>query len=149
MNEIKSLVISLIFTAIAISVCELLVPKESYKNQMRLITGTILIISLISPFVSKINFDDYKIDFNIEDVVITNETERAVATSLSNDIQSFLYENNVEQGKIIIETDYDDNSSIIIDQVVILFDENDKSKSEFILEKLKQKYDFEIKVGVL
>lgn len=149
MNEIKSLVISLIFTTIAISICELLVPKDSYKNQIRLITGTVMLLSLISPFASGINFDKIDFDISYKDVVISSETEKAVAMSINNDIQEILFKNGINEGKIIIETDFDDQGSIIINKVYILFEEKDKIKSDLISIKLEQIYDFEIEFGDL
>lgn len=149
MSEIKSLVVSLIFTAIAISICELLVPKDSYKNQMRLITGTVLILSLISPFVSGIKIDDINLNAPTNDVEITYSTERAVATSINSDIQDILLDNDVKEGKVIIKTDFDEQGCIIIEQVIILFEEKDKMKSNTILEEFNRKHDFEIEVGDL
>lgn len=149
MIEFKNVVVSLIFTTIAISICELLVPKDSYKNQMRLITGTVLILSLVSPFINGICFDEIDFSISSSEVDVTYETEKAVAMSLNNDIQEILTENGITNGKIIINTDFDKQGSIIVEHVIILFEEKDKMQSGLILEKLKQKYSFSIEVGVL
>ena len=146
MNGIKSVIISLIFTSVAISICELLVPKDS-KNQIRLITGTVLILSLVTPFLSGINFEDVNFDVYSKDIDVSYNTEKAIVMSIKCDIQDVLDEIGIKKGKIIVETGFDAQGSIIIEHINILLEEPDKPKTKLILDNLQQIYDFKIEIG--
>ena len=49
MDIIKSCILSVCFAAVAVGIIEALLPSGSFKRQMRLITGALLIISLLTP----------------------------------------------------------------------------------------------------
>ena len=131
MNYIKSITISIVVTAVVIGIIELLLPKNQFKNQMRLITGTIILLSLISPLTY--DFKDLNlnvIDYNNE-ILNYENNEKAVASSLNYEINVILGENGMENGKVIIETGLE-NSSIIIRKVNILLNKKDKIVEEKI-----------------
>ena len=146
MNDIKSITISIVVTAVVIGIIELLLPKNQFKNQMRLITGTIILLSLISPLTY--DFKDLNlniIDYNNENLNYENN-EKAVASSLNYEINEILDENGIENGKVIIETGLE-NSSIIIRKVNILLNKKDKIVKEKIKSEIYNKYKTNVEIG--
>lgn len=149
MNTLKEIVISLIFSAVAVGLCELLIPKNSFKNQMRMITGAVLLISMISPFLGGFTIPDFELSDFETDYNIEESAERSVAYSAKNEIADILYENDIENAKIIVNTGFDENKSIIIDSVVILFDKKDKAKTQTVTEQVKTNLNVKTEVGEL
>lgn len=149
MNTLKEITVSLIFCSVAIGLCELLVPKESFKNQMRLITGCVFLICILSPFVNGIELPEYDFsDLNTE-FDITESAERSVAFAAKNEISELLKEYNIENASISITTGLDKNNSIILESVIILFDEKDKSVSEKIIRQAEDKLNLKVQAGEL
>lgn len=149
MTGVKEAVISLAFSAIAIGICELLIPKNSFKNQMRLITGIVLFISMLSPFVYGIDVSEFDFDFNINNYDYSNVTEKSVAYAAKNEIVEILELNNVTNGKITVNTGLDKNKSIIIDSVIILFDKKDKAISKSVQSQVSNKLKVNVEIGEL
>ena len=149
MNTVKEIVISLIFCALAVGLCEMLVPKHSYKNQMRLITGTVLLVSMLSPFITDYNFESISIPSFNDSVEVSDSASRTVAYALKNEIQEIIYDYNIKQAKIIIKTGEDENKSIIIDSVIILFDKKDKGMTQKVVKQIENKINVKIQVGEL
>lgn len=149
MTGIKEAVISLAFSAISIGLCELLIPKNSFKNQMRLITGVVLFISMISPFVYGIDLADFDFSFDIDNYDYSNVSEKSVAYAAKNEIVEILEANNVTNGKITINTGLDKNKSIIIASVIILFDKKDKAISNNIQKQVSDKLKARVEIGEL
>lgn len=147
MNDIKSITITIVVTSIVVGICELLLPKNEYKNQMRLITGTVLLLSIISPF--SYEFEKIDFDFNnqVYDYNITHKTEKSVALSLNYEIKKILNENDVFDGRIIIQTE-NENDIINIKDVHILFHEDDMVKTDAILNKINDNLNIKVKAGV-
>ena len=149
MNTLKDIVISLIFSAVAVGLCELLIPKNSFKNQMRMITGAVLLISMISPFLSGFimpvfDFSDFSVDYSAEE-----NAERSVAYAAKNEIADIILKNGVNKAKITVNTGFDENKSIIIDSVIILFDKKDKAKIKTVAAEIKDKLKVKTEVGEL
>lgn len=149
MNTLKEIVISLIFSAVAVGLCELLIPKNSFKNQMRMITGAVLLISMISPFLSGFNmpefdFSDFSVVYSIEE-----NAKRSVAYAAKNEITDIILKNGIDKAKIIVNTGFDENKSIIIDSVIILFDKKDKAKTQTVADEVKDILNVKTEVGEL
>ena len=117
------------------------------ENQMRLITGTVLLLSIISPF--SYEFEKIDFDFNnqVYDYNITHKTEKSVALSLNYEIKKILNENDVFDGRIIIQTE-NENDIINIKDVHILFHEDDMVKTDAILNKINDNLNIKVKAGV-
>ena len=146
MSDLKNAVISLVFSTIAICLCELLIPKDNYKNQVRLITGCVLIICMITPFFNGFNFEELHF-YNKNEVNINEKLEKSVAYAVKNEISQILDEHDIHTATIKIITDFDENNSIIVESVIILFDNKDKSKSEYISNIVENKLGFKVEVG--
>ena len=50
MEILKTAVISVCITSIAVGIIESVLPNNSHKRQLRLLTGAVIILSIISPF---------------------------------------------------------------------------------------------------
>ncbi len=146
MNDIKSIVISIIFCIFTISLCELLVPKNSYKNQMRLITGAILLITMLSPFLNGVSFNDFDIKENSYD--INRITEKSVALGYKTKIFEVLKKKEIENAKISINTEIDQNNSIKVNDIIILFDIKDKFKVKSIKNTLDKKLKMNVQTRI-
>ena len=150
MTSVKEVVISLIFSSVTIGLCELFVPANTLKNQMRLITGSILIISMITPFLNGIDISDFEIpNADYKNYSISDKTERAVAISAKEEISEILNQLNINDAVIKINTLRDENNSILIESVLILFDEKDKSKSEKTANRIYNSLGFVTETGVI
>ena len=149
MNTVREVVISLIYSTISVGLCELLVPKNSYKNQIRLITGTVLIISMLSPLISDFGLKSIEIPHFNNNYEVSANVSRSVAYALKNELEEIVCNNGVDKAKIIIQTGKDENNSIIIDSVVILFDKKDKEVSHTIAKQVENKLNVKIQVGEL
>lgn len=149
MTNIKEAVISLIFSAVAIGLCELLIPKTSCKNQIRLITSVVLLISMISPFINGFEIPEFDLKSSESNVDYYESAEKSVAYAAKNEISEILSENNIEDAKIIINTGFDENNSIILDSVIILFDKKDKANINVITSQVKDKLKVNVEVGDL
>lgn len=147
MNGLKETIISLIFSLVAVGLCELLIPDNSFKNQIRLITGAVIIICMISPFVNGFEIKEFDFSSFENEYDIAGQAERSVAFAAKNEIEDILRENQIETAKITITTDKDENNSIIIDSVVIYFDEKDKSKESYLSNLIENKLGIETEVG--
>ena len=116
MSEIKSIVLSLILTSIIISLCEFLSPNDAFKKRIRLITGTLFLICLLSPIKSDFDFSDFEFDSN---QLVTRNYEYIVARSVFQEISYLLQKFNLENATVEIETKDGENESVIIEKVCI------------------------------
>ena len=149
MNSLKETVITLIFSAVAVGLCELLIPKNSFKNQIRIITGAVLLISMLSPFlggfeIPEFNPSDFNADYNAKE-----NAERSIAYAAKNEIADIIIENGIEKAKIIINTGLDENNSINIESAVILLDREGLTKSDLITSEIQNSLNTKIQVGEL
>lgn len=147
MTAVKGLIISLIFCVITISICELLIPKNTYKKQMRLVTGSILLITMISPFLSGIDLSEFNFDNNAE-YDVSGISHKTVAYAYKTEIFEILERNDIDNTKITINTATDENNSIIVESAIILFDKTDKSKIENIKNSIKETLDISVETEI-
>ncbi|MBQ7129361.1 MAG: stage III sporulation protein AF [Clostridia bacterium] len=147
MITVKGIVLSLVFCVFTISLCELLIPKNSYKNQMRLITGAVLIITMLSPFIGGIRLDDFEFNNQLND--ISGVTEKTLAYGYKTEIFEILKDNDIDNAKITISIKTDENNSINVSNVIILFDKKDKDKIGKIKQATKErlKLNVETRIG--
>ena len=149
MISIKEIVVSVVFTSVAIGLCELLVPDNSYKNTIRLITGAVMLISIITPLTKDFEFENIDFSSNSINIDVSGATEKSVALATKNEITDVLKENNIEKAKIIITTGCDENSSIIVDKACILFDKKDKSNYKEISSIIFNRIGIKVECGEL
>ena len=108
-----------------------------------------MLISMISPFLSGFNmpvfdFSDFSVDYSAEE-----NAERSVAYAAKNEIADIILKNGVNKAKITVNTGFDENKSIIIDSVIILFDKKDKAKIKTVAAEIKDKLKVKTEVGEL
>ncbi len=139
---------SVCFTAIAVGIIEMLIPKESFKPQMRLITGAVLIISMLVPMysISKLEIPD--IDSQTISVDVNDSLASAAAASIKQEISSDLADNGINTAKIIVYTDIGKDNSIIINKAEILVGKNDIDKASTAAKVSEQRLQVNVEVGV-
>lgn len=147
MTSVKSIVISLIFCVFTISICELLIPKNSYKNQMRLVTGGILLITILSPFLGEFDFSKWSFEKSF-DYDFSRISDKTVAYAYKTEIFDILNVNGVENTNLTINTTTDENNSIKVKSVIILFDKRDKNKIPLVKKDIKEKLDVDIQAEI-
>ena len=146
MNDIKNSIITIIITVIVLTLCELLFVNNNHKNKMRLICGTVMLLSILSLFSIKIEFENFDFSTLKDNTTSKTISTKTVATSLNYEIQSILQENDIKSGKVVIDVNIE-NESIIVNEVNILFDKEDKSKSEKIVNLIEKKLNIIVKAG--
>ena len=119
MNEIKSIVFTLILTSIIVSMCEFLSPNDSFKKRIKLLTGTLFLIYLLSPIKSDFEFSDF--EFDTKDLQ-TQNYEYLVARGVFQEINILLDEYNLEDTNVEMKTQIDENESVIVESVRIELD---------------------------
>ena len=119
MNLIKSAVISICFTAVAIGIIEAIAPKNTHTRQLRLLTGAILLLSLLTPLLS-LSKAELKIpDFTQYSISDENALSSAAALAAKTDISQILSANGVKSAKIKIITDITEQGGINLNKAVI------------------------------
>ena len=146
MNDIKNSIITIIITVIVLTLCELLFVNNNHKNKMRLICGTVMLLSILSLFSIKIELENFDFSTLKDNTTSKTISTKTVATSLNYEIQSILQENDIKSGKVVIDVNIE-NESIIVNEVNILFDKEDKSKSEKIVNLIEKKLNIIVKAG--
>ncbi len=113
---------------------------------MRLITGAVLLITMLSPFLNGISFE--KIEFNTNSYDFSGISEKTVAYGVKTEIFEILKENDIENAKITINTQTDKNNSIKVNDIIILFDIRDKDKTKLIKRKINKKLKMNVETRV-
>lgn len=114
---------------------------------MRLVTGSILLITMISPFLSGIDLSEFNFDNNAE-YDVSGISHKTVAYAYKTEIFEILERNDIDNTKITINTATDENNSIIVESAIILFDKTDKSKIENIKNSIKETLDISVETEI-
>ena len=119
MNILKSAVITICFCSVAVGIIEMLLPDNSYRNRIRLLTGAVLMISMLTPFFSLLKLEMPEFSDSIVDFEVNESLEKAAAMSVSSAVDDILQKHGVQNAKISIYTDRNADNSININKAVI------------------------------
>ncbi len=119
MNQIKTVVLSIILTSIIVSLCEFFSPNDSFKKRIKLLTGTLFLICLLSPIKEDFNFPEF--EFDTLELRIQNY-EYIVARGVFQEISVVLDRYNLKNTSVEIQTETGENESVIIENVCIELD---------------------------
>lgn len=119
MNMVKSAVISICFTAVAIGIIEAIAPRNAHSRQLRLLTGAILLLSLLTPLLSLSKTDIKLPDFTQYSVNDESSLSKACALAAKSDIAQILSANGIKSAKIKIITDITEQGGINLNKAVI------------------------------
>ena len=150
MNALKESILSICFVIIAIGVIEMLIPAGSFKPQMKLITGVVLIISILSPFLGRSNIDFEKFEYNIvTENNISDSLQRGAAIAIKDAISELINKYGISKAKIKITMDKTTDNSIVINKALILFLEKDIDKTDKLCKEIEEKLGIDVEIGVL
>lgn len=100
-----------------IGLIEMLLPARAFKPQLQLITGAVLIITIISQ-IALIKIPEYQ-PINTGNASGNQLLLENCAISVKTKVESILKEHNVTDGKIIVDVDIAENNSIDIKSITI------------------------------
>lgn len=129
MDILKSCVLSICFTAAAVGIIEALLPSGTFKRQMRLITGALLIISLLTPLklLQNASLPDFSAD---TDAFSPNEQlQSAAAASVKEQLSQVLRQYEIDSAKITVYTDIGADNCIELSKVTAAVNKSDIDKA--------------------
>ena len=149
MEILKTAVISVCITSIAVGIIESVLPNNSHKRQLRLLTGAVIILSIISPFskAGDLNYPNYSSETVAVD--INESLQNIVAVSAKNEISEILKTNGINNAKIIVCTDIDDKNCIVINNAKILLIKNDMKYAKQVIDGINSKLKITAAIDVL
>lgn len=150
MNALKDSILSICFIIIAVGVIEMLVPFGNFKPQMKLITGAVLVISIVSPFLNSenFNFDFDKFNYSVTDSGVTDSLQMGAAISIKESISEIIKKYGVTKAKIKISMDNTTDNSIVINKALILFLEKDIDKTDKLCDEIESRLGIDVEIGV-
>ncbi len=147
MNGLKEAVLAICFCAIAVGVIEMLIPKNKYKAQMRLITGTVLMLSLLTPFISGIDLDLQPAQGKA--VLDSEILEKSAAASAKEQIRVILYDHDITYAKIVINTDTNADNRIVINEAQLFLNKGDIDRAVFAAKEIEEQLGIKTVIGEL
>lgn len=137
MNYVKTAVISICFTAVVIGIIEAIAPKNANSRQLKLMSGAILLLSLLTPFLSLSKADIKIPDFTQYSVNDTSSLQSAAAKSAKTDIAEILSANGIKSAKIKIITDITEQGGINLSKAIITVSDADYENAVKAAEYIK------------
>ncbi|MBQ2676606.1 MAG: stage III sporulation protein AF [Clostridia bacterium] len=152
MNLLKEAVMSICITAVCVGVIEMLLPKGSFRAPMKLLTGTVLIISLITPILNPpdIQFD---VDAEYSNLYKTELYDKSLESLMQNsavlikqNISGIIYQNGISSAKIKIIMDKDHESRIVIKGAEIYLNKSDMDRADKLIREIKGQTGIDVRV---
>lgn len=130
MDILKSCVLSVCFAAVAVGIIEALLPSGAFKRQMRLLTGALLIISLLTPLklMQSVSLPDFSA--SISEYSPNEHLQSAAAASAKEQLCEFLRQYEIESAKITVYTNIGADNCIELTKAVAAVHKSDINKAE-------------------
>ena len=112
MSMFKEAVTAVCFAAIAMGVAELLLPDGGMKPQLRLLTGTVLIIAILTPCIGLLRTQPEQYIEDFSEYTQQQSLEQTAAKSYARNLSVLLSAAGVQDAKIQINTDMSESGSI-------------------------------------
>ncbi|MBQ2391038.1 MAG: hypothetical protein II306_04635 [Clostridia bacterium] len=132
------------FSIVLLGLIEILLPTKAFKSQMQLITGAVLIITIISQ-ISIIKIPEYK-PINTSDVSVNQLLLENCAITVKNQAESILKEHGITNGKIIVTMDNMCEESIEIKSITIKTTAN-RAELEIAIEDIERTLNIPVNIG--
>ncbi|MDR2647313.1 MAG: stage III sporulation protein AF [Oscillospiraceae bacterium] len=145
MDGLRAWALTVALSALAGGIVWMLAPKGSVQKALRTVTAVFVLCSFLSPFFAGEDLPLQWIAPEISqspalpslDDTIQAQLQDAVKTELTNQLQAILKENHADGAEILITTAILSDSSISIEQVVILLQKNHASKADSLKKSIK------------
>ena len=144
MIDLKNIVFSIILTSIVISICEFLSPNDLYKKRMKILTGTVFLISLLSPIKAGVNIDYNRYS---ESNIISVDYEYVVARSVFEEINVLLDDFDVDDASVDIQTKTDENGSVNIESISIDLKEDKLTNKQLLIKKIEDITNIKVQIN--
>ncbi len=112
MSMFKEAVTAVCFAAIAMGAAELLLPDGGMKPQLRLLTGTVLIIAILTPCIGLLRMQPEQYIEDFSEYTQQQSLEQTAAKSYARNLSVLLSAAGVQDAKIQINTDMSESGSI-------------------------------------
>lgn len=129
MDIIKSCILSVCFAAVAVGIIEALLPSGSFKRQMRLLTGALLIISLLTPLKLMQNISLPDFSANIGEYSPNEQLQSAAAASAKEQLSAILRQYEIESAKITVYTNIGTDNCIELTKAVVAVEKSNIDKA--------------------
>lgn len=129
MDILKSCILSVCFAAVAVGIIEALLPSGSFKRQMRLLTGALLIISLLTPLKLMQNISLPDFSANIGEYSPNEQLQSAAAASAKEQLSAILRQYEIDTAKITVYTNIGADNCIELTKAVVAVDKIDIDKA--------------------
>ena len=129
MDIIKSCILSVCFAAVAVGIIEALLPSGSFKRQMRLLTGALLIISLLTPLKLMQNISLPDFSANIGEYSPNEQLQSAAAASAKEQLSAILRQYEIESAKITVYTNIGADNCIELTKAVVAVEKSNIDKA--------------------
>ena len=129
MDIIKSCILSVCFAAVAVGIIEALLPSGSFKRQMRLLTGALLIISLLTPLKLMQNISLPDFSANIGEYSPNEQLQSAAAASAKEQLSAILRQYEIDSAKITVYTNIGADNCIELTKAVVAVEKSNIDKA--------------------
>lgn len=132
------------FSIVLLGLIEILLPTKAFKSQMQLITGAVLIITIISQ-ISIIKIPEYQ-PINTSNVSVNQLLLQNCAITVKNQAESILKEHGITNVKIIVTMDNMCEESIEIKSITIKTTAN-RAELEIAIEDIERTLNIPVNIG--
>ena len=129
MDILKSCILSVCFAAVAVGIIEALLPSGSFKRQMRLLTGALLIISLLTPLKLMQNISLPDFSANIGEYSPNEQLQSAAAASAKEQLSAILRQYEIDSAKITVYTNIGADNCIELTKAVVAVEKSNIDKA--------------------
>lgn len=148
MSVFKELAITLCCVCVVCSVVDMLMPSGSMAKPMKMLTGAVLLIALITPFTKEVSFDvsDYYYRSLSSDEIskrVNNDMARGAANAVAKEIDAILKSKNIS-ARIKIIVDIDESGCIDIRRAEIYTQGDVVAQTQSLSREINEKLSIDV-----
>lgn len=148
MELLKASISSISILTITICIVEMLLPSNSYRKQIGLITGAVLVLTMIIPLCCLSGVSIPQIDYELVDSDISASLEKAAAEAMKNEISAELENMKINNAKIRVFTNINSDRCIIINKAEVCVDNEQIEATKKAMQTLEAELKIPIAVKI-
>jgi hypothetical protein len=142
MTALKEITLSICCLCIVVALIDILIPQNSYKTSLKLLTGAVILFTVLTPFggdFSLIKTDYHFRQLDIDEITgnINERIAKAASDKAGAEIESIMKKHNAE-GEIKIFADITEQGSINIERAVIELSQPPRD-TQLMIDEIKEK----------
>ena len=149
MNTIATVIMVICVVAISCSLINIVVPKGNTGKILSTVLGVFILCSMIMPIKNAIQNFSVNINIPPQSESLTASADEAYNTAviteteniLENQAILYLSQSGVNVSDISISLASDEKGGIYIDGIIIYIQKEEESKTQLIIEKIKEKFE--------